>query len=317
MDKQKITVIGHYGMSFLMDVQHFPAVGETVEGVGLEIEPGGKGFNQAIASSRLGAEVDFITAVGGDDYGKQCSKDLEAEHIAGKYIIELSEEKSACAFVLNNANAESQVFVYPGAIRKVTPEHIEQYREVIENSSLILIQNEVSVDALCKVITIAGEAGIEIIYNPAPARKMPWEIFKYINIMTPNETEAAILAGYDPVKPLKINCVLKKLHEFGVKNVLITMGEKGSIVSTPNGVYQIKPLEGQVVSTTGAGDCYNAALAVKYAETKNILEAAQYASIASGLQVQRSGVITNLPYKEEVDLIYEGMEGSMIEKVYF
>lgn len=315
METGKITLVGHYGMSLLMDVSRFPAVGETVEGLGLEIEPGGKGYNQAISASRLGGDVNFITAVGGDDFGACCERDLLSEKVNGRYIIKFPELKSAYAFVINSADAESQVYVYPGAIRSVTPNHIEKYRKVIEESGLLLLQNEISSEALCRVIEIGGGAGVEIIYNPAPARPMPPEIFRYIHLITPNETEAAILAGLDPSLPLDVDTALKRLHGLGVKNVIITMGGRGSVVSMPEGRYYVKPLTGKVISTTGAGDCYNAALAVKYLETHNVLEAAQYASVASGLQVQRPGVIANLPYKAETDELFLPLMGSLVGKI--
>lgn len=317
METQKITLVGHYGMSLLMDVVRFPAVGETVEGLGLEIEPGGKGYNQAIASSRLGADVNFITAVGGDDFGTYCERDLLSEKINGRYIIKFPELKSAYAFVINSADAKSEVYVYPGAIRSVTAEHIKEFQNVIEESSLLLLQNEISEEALCKVIEIGGQANVEIIYNPAPARPMPEEIFQYIHIMTPNETEAAILAGLNPSETLDVDLALERLHGFGVKNIIITMGEKGSVVSTQEGRYHVKPLVGEVISTTGAGDCYNAALAVKYLETHDVLEAAKYASVASGLQVQRPGVIANLPYKEETDEVFQQVKADLAEKIFF
>ena len=315
MQREKITVIGHYGMSLLMDVRRFSAVGETVEGIGLETEPGGKGYNQAIAASRLGAEVNFITAVGGDAFGQSCDVDLQKEKVEGRYIIPFPQEKTACAFVINTEDGKSEVYVYPGAIRSVTAAHMDQYQEVICSSSLLLVQNELSEDALCRAITLAGKKGIEIIYNPAPARSMPEEIFQYITILTPNETEAAILTGLDPDAPLDVDTALARLHGLGVKNVIITMGGSGSVVSMPEGRWHVEPLRGKVVSTTGAGDCYNAALAVRYLQTHNILEAAQYASVASGLQVQRPGVIANLPYQAEMDEVFPKYSGVMLRKL--
>lgn len=315
MSTKQITVVGHYGMSLLMDVTRFPAVGETVEGLRLETEPGGKGYNQAIAASRLGANVNFITAVGDDDFGANCDKDLAAEGVQGRYIIAFPKKRTACAFVINSADQKSQVYVYPGAIRSVTPEHIRGFKEIIQGSSLMLLQNEVSADSLYEVIRIAGEAGVEIIYNPAPAREMPGHLLKYVTAITPNETEAAILAGQDPSKPLDISAAMDTLRGYGIKNVLITLGGDGSEILTPAGRYHVEPLRGKVVSTTGAGDCYNAALAVHYLKTRDLLASAQYASIAAGLQVTRPGVITNLPYQNETDALFAEHQGKLIRKI--
>ena len=311
----KITVVGHYGMSLLMDVEHFASVGETVEGLAIETEPGGKGYNQAIACSRLGADVNFITASGGDDFGARCERDLIQEKVSGRYIVEFPELKTACAFVINSSDGKSQVYVYPGAIRSVTPEHIDSYRDVIESSSLLLLQNEISPEALCRVIEIGAGAGVKIIYNPAPAREMPRDIFKHIEILTPNETEAAILTGQDTDAPLDVDAALASLRSLGVKNVIITMGGQGSVVSTPEGRFKVAPLEGKVISTTGAGDCFNAALAVKYLETGDILAAAQYASVAAGMQVMRPGVIANLPYKDETDEMFSKYADKLLSRI--
>lgn len=315
MSPKQITVVGHYGISLLMDVIRFPVAGETVEGLGLETEPGGKGYNQVIAASRLGADVNFITAIGDDDFGKNCSEDLINEGVQGRYILTFPGQKTACAFVVNSADQKSQVYVYPGAIRNVTPEHISNFKTVIEASSLMLLQNEISPEALCEVIRIAGEAGVEIIYNPAPAREMPREIYKYVTVITPNETEAAILTGQDPEKPLDINLALDTLQGYGIESVIITLGAAGSEVLTLSGRYHVEPLPGKVVSTTGAGDCYNAALAVRYLESRDLLSSAQYASVASGMQVMRAGVIAGLPYRDETESLFEKYDGKLIQKI--
>lgn len=302
MEKKRITVIGHYGMSLLMDVERFPAVGETVEGLGLVTEPGGKGYNQAIAASRLGAEVNFITAVGNDEFGSLCEKDLISENVRGRYIIPFEGQRTACAFVINSADKNSEVYVYPGAIRRVTGAHIRKYAAVIAQSGLLLLQNEITTDALMEAIGIARQAKVEIIYNPAPARELPAEAFPYITCITPNETEAAILTGADPDAPLDVEQALEKLHGMGAKNVIITLGGNGSAVSLENGrTHRVGSLKVDVVGTTGAGDSYNAAFAVRYMETRDILESAKYAAVASGLQVMRPGVIANMPYKQETD----------------
>jgi len=302
MGSKRITVIGHYGMSLLMDVARFPVVGETVEGLDLVIEPGGKGYNQAIAASRLGAEVNFITAVGDDDFGKCCERDLISEGVKGRYIISFKGRRTACAFVINSADKCSEVYVYPGAIRQVTPQHIREYAELIKGSGLLLLQNEITAEALMEAIEIGQDAGVEIIYNPAPARELPALAFRYITCITPNETEAAILTGMDPDKALDVDAALDRLHQAGARNVIITLGEKGSAVSLENGEkHAVRSIKVDAVSTTGAGDAYNAAFAVHYLETRDILESAQYATVAAGLQVMRPGVIANMPYRQETD----------------
>lgn len=313
MINRRITVVGHYGMSFLMDVINFPAVGETVEGIGFETEPGGKGYNQAIAASRLGGDVNFITAVGGDDFGAHCDEDLAAEGVNGRYIVTFPEERTAFAFVANSSDKKSEVYVYPGAIRSLAPLNIRKYEDVIKGSALLLLQNEVSLETLCEIIEIAAEHKIDIIYNPAPARKLPREMLRYITCLTPNETEAAILSDSDPNDELALDIALESLHGQGARNVIITLGARGSLISIDGSKKIVRPLDVPVESTTGAGDSYNAALAAKYLDTGNLFEAAIYASVASSLQVMRPGVVANLPYKSEVDKYFKKYKESLIE----
>ncbi len=302
MQRNRITVIGHYGMSLLMNVERFPVIGETVEGLDLETEPGGKGYNQAIAAGRLGAEVNFITAVGGDDFGGYCERDLISEGVKGRYIIPFKQEKTACAFVINSGDKNSEVFVYPGAIRKVTSAHIREMAKVIEESKLLLVQNEITEEALLQAIEIAANANVEIIYNPAPAYPLNVKALSKIVCITPNEVEAATLAGLDTEKELDIDVALSKLHQSGARNIVITLGKNGSVVSLEDGTrYQVPPMQVDVVSTTGAGDSFNAAFAVHFLKTHDILESVKYATTASGLQVMRPGVVTHMPYKEETD----------------
>lgn len=309
MKEKRITVVGHYGMSLLMDVPRFTAVGETVEALALETEPGGKGYNQAIAASRLGAKVDFITAVGDDDFGAGCERDLLAEGVEGRYITVFPGQRTACAVVLNSADRQSEVYVYPGAIRSVTPADIQRYAPVLEASSLLLLQNEISPEALRTAIEIGSAAGVEMIYNPAPARPMPKELLSGLVCVTPNETEAAILTGQDPEKPLDVDRAIETLHAMGVANVIITLGANGSVVSNGTTKEHISPIPVKAVSTTGAGDSYNAALAVYYLRTGDLFTAAKYATAASALQVSRPGVIAALPYQEEADKLFHDVYG--------
>ena len=300
-----ITFIGHYGMSLLMDVNRFAVPGETVEGLKLKTEPGGKGYNQAVSAARLGAEVSFITAVGGDDFGMSCDEDLKAEGIVSRNIITFPKKRTACAFVINSAEKQSEVYVYPGAIRDVTPSHIEQYAKVIRKSKLLVVQNEISAEALLAAVDIAYKAGVPIIYNPAPAREVPPEIYIKADCITPNETEAAILTDAAPDKELDVKTAVRALHELGASNVIITLGPKGAAVSAAGGKLTIIPaLNMPVVSTTGAGDCFNAALAVHFSKYGDYLQSAGYAVAASGISVSRPGVIASLPYKSDLEEVY-------------
>jgi len=302
MPLSNITFIGHYGLSLIMDVNRFAVPGETTEGTTLITEPGGKGYNQAVAAARLGASVGFITAVGGDDFGKNCENDLAYEGVVSRNIIEFPERRTACAFVINSDEKQSEVYVYPGAIRDVKPFHIEKYADVISKSKLLVVQNEISTEALVKAIDIAYKAGVPVIYNPAPARDIPLEIYKKVDCITPNETEAAILTGAMPDEELDIEAAINSLHKFGVPNVIITLGGRGAAVSLNGKLTIIPALDVSVASTTGAGDSFNAALAVHFSKSGDYLESTRYAIATSAISVSRPGVVASFPYKNEIKL---------------
>jgi ribokinase len=283
-----------------MDAPRFAVCGETVHVDNFVTEPGGKGYNQAVAAARLGADAVFITAVGDDDYGGMCDGFLSAEGILKRHILTIPKQRTACAFVINSKDGQSEVYVYPGAIRHLTAEYVKQHSDVIKKSKLLILQNEIPQEALCAAVDIAFNAGVEIIFNPAPAHDIPIEIFKKVNCITPNETEAAILTGQNPGRKLDVESAIKTLHGFGVKNVVITLGKDGAAFSDGEGTTFVPALNVEVISTTGAGDCFNAALAVKLSKTGDYLQSVRYAVAASGVSVSRHGVIGSFPYEDEV-----------------
>lgn len=143
---------------------------------------------------------------------------------------------------------------------------------------------------------------------------MPEEIFQYITVITPNETEAALLTGQDPGQPLDVEKAFSRLEKLGVANIIITMGENGSQLLLGGKRYTVVPFQGDVVSTTGAGDCFNAGLAAHYLVTGDLLAATEYATIAAGVQVTRPGVIANMPYQGEINTLYEKLKNTLICK---
>lgn len=288
-----------------MDIQRFPAVGETVEALRAETEPGGKGYNQAVGATRLGALVNFITAVGDDDFGRDCAKNLAAENVNGIYVTTFPNQMTACGVGLSSADKKCETIVYPGAIRSFGVEDIRKHSIHIENSGILLIQNEISSAALNEAVKIAHNAGVRIIYNPAPARKVARSLLSCVECITPNATEAAILTDADPDTQLDVDLALSKLHAMGAANVIITLGEKGSVVSTADGKTFVRPLKVKAVNTTGAGDSFNAALAVRLMEGDDYLSAARFATVAAGIAVTRSGANRYLPYRREVEAMLE------------
>lgn len=310
MNDATITVVGHYGVSMLFKIKRFPSLGETIEATSAKIEPGGKGYNQAIGATRMGAKVNFITAVGNDDFGQKCALDLEQQNIFGKYVLSFPDEITACGVGIDSDQNQSKVVVYPGAIRQLGREDVLKFKKQIQSSKIVLVQNEISCDALEEVVDLAYQAGVRIVYNPAPARTVNKEIFKKVDCITPNETEAALLLGKDPDENLDVELALKLLREKGSKNVIITLGGKGAALMQSNGeITYFNASNAKVVSTTGAGDCFNAALCVKLSEGADYPSAVRFAIIASGIAVSREGANRCIPYRDEIEKIISKNQG--------
>lgn len=273
----KIAVVGICGYSAFFSVDHFHSEGETLSADSLFEEMGGKGINQAIAASRMGAEVCFLAAVGEDTSADLCRALLESCNI--RYTLAVKKEKrTPYAVILTDKNGENRVTVYKSA--ELEEKDVENFRDEIKSSDFLLLQNEVPEEVNKRAIEIAGEYGVKVILNPAPARKLDSELVKGLYLATPNEQEAKFLD--------------KTLFE----NTVVTLGSRGCLINTET---LLKSLGKTPVDTTGAGDTFNGVLAVALAEGKDIVSAAEYAVVASGLSVTKKYVIDSIPNRPEIE----------------
>ncbi len=299
--KPKITVIGLYGASIFMGVENYPQAGETVVSQEYLSEPGGKGYNQAVALARLGASVCFVTSVGEDVFGQSCQDYLRAEGIT-EYFIKQCSVPTAAASIIYDTLGTSRVIVYPGASMCLTREDIFKIQNVIAKSDFLLLQNELPIETLYAAVELAVSLNTRVILNPAPAMEFESTILEKVYALTPNEGEAAVIAGMKAgASPQEL---AQRIHRQGARRVLITLGERGVFVSNEGKGTQIEAMHVRAVDTTGAGDTFNGALVVSLARGFELVAAARYAVVASGLAVTRPGVMDAIPYKETVDLFY-------------
>ena len=275
----KIAVIGICGRSVFMPVDHFHNPGETVVAKELAYELGGKGFNQAVAAARMGAEVSFLAAMGDDEITDECEAVLAKDGIRS-YVIRKAGQKSAIAFILTDKDGENRVTEYEDAMLSV--EDVLTYEQEISESEFLMIQNEVPEEVNDKALEIAERYGVKVIYNPAPAREITsTKRFRYY-LGTPNEHESAFC------------------DESCFDNFIITLGKRGCLV---NGKTEVPAIDVKPIDTTGAGDTFNGYLAACLLEGMPIELAARYAVAASGLSVGKRYVVGAIPYREEVEKI--------------
>ncbi|MFB1049882.1 ribokinase [Paraliobacillus sp. JSM ZJ581] len=282
----KVCVIGSINMDLTIETDRIPAKGETVLGNRFNEYPGGKGANQAVAASRLGAEVDFIGAVGKDLFGKKLKKHLQSEGVQTNGIIETDTIETGVANIILSQQ-DNRIIVAPGANNAVTPTVVEQFEEIIKNADIVLLQLEIPMKSVERAVDIAWKHQVPVILNPAPYQKLSKSMIEKITYLTPNELEAAEMQT-----EIGIGDLMSKL--------IITKGSEGITFSSDRETKKVKGLSVDVKDTTGAGDTFNGALSMQLADDKSLEEAVYFANAAAALSVTERGAQGGMPTKQAV-----------------
>ena len=298
--KSKILVVGSSNTDMVIKADHLPALGETILGGTFFMNPGGKGANQAVAAARLGGNVTFICKTGNDIFGRQSILLFEEEGIDTSHLVADLKNPSGVALITVDKNAENCIVVASGANATLMPSDLEKSRNVIEESSIVLVQLETPLDTIAYVAAIAFEKGIKVVLNPAPACEITDKILSKISIITPNRKEAEMLSGIAINDISSAGEAAKKLKDRGVESVIITLGSNGALVLHKDRIMHIAAYSVEAVDTTAAGDVFNGALVVALSEGKDIFEATAFACKASAISVTRLGAQSSAPYKHEV-----------------
>lgn len=299
---QKITVIGLCGQSIMLKVNQFPKPGETIQIQELFMEPGGKGFNQAIALAKLGCEVAFCSSVGEDETANTCKQTL-CHHKIGPLLIYKKNEKSAYATVVTNAMGENQVSVYPGASNSLDPNDIINLEPIIASSSIVLTQLEQPLATTRMILEISNKHHIRTILNPAPAIDYDMDLLRRAWLITPNELEAKTILNLKTLDD--DHQLLVRIQKCGFRQIVITVGEKGAIVAQNGQIHRLPAMKVQVVDTVGAGDAFNAGLAAQIVKGASLIDAVKFGIIVLGLSITKAHVIDSFPTIEEVQCFYE------------
>ena len=299
--KKNIVVIGSSNTDLVIRTSQFPEPGETVIGGEFNTFAGGKGANQAVAASRLGADVTFVAKVGNDSFGKVAVQGFEKEGIHTQYIFTDKSLPSGVASITLNEQGQNSIIVAPGANNALSKEHIQLAKETLQNADLLLIQLEVPLETVLFSIELSYALGVRVILNPAPAFELPKEIYAKIDVITPNETEAFLLTGIEVVDSETASLAATKFLDWGVKHVVITLGEKGLFYKNSETAFLMPAIKTEVKDTTAAGDIFNGALAVALSEGKNWQAALKFANIAASIGVGRLGAQASVPFRKEVD----------------
>ncbi len=300
----RICVFGIFVADICFFADSIPVAGQTILGEKYIIGPGGKGSNQAIAAARAGGEVSFISKVGSDNYADLAISLYKDSGINYDGLeIDENESTGSAGILINRKTGENAINVVPGAAGTIGKNLIDKNLSIIKDSTIFLTQLETPKDVTLYALKEAKSQNCITILNPAPSSEIPDDYFQYIDFFTPNETEASFYFN----KPVKNedDCKVagKYFLEKGVKNILITLGERGCYFKNKDEEFLMpaSQLNKPVVDTTGAGDAFNGALSVALSQNKTYKQSIEFANLVAGISVTREGAANSMPMKKEIE----------------
>ncbi len=287
----KVCVVGSCSMDLVVTSSRRPGAGETVMGESFKTVPGGKGANQAVAAARLGAEVIMIGRVGDDHLGETILNNFKENHVSVEYVKPVTDMESGTAHI-TLAEGDNSIIVVPAANNEVTPDYVQQAAEAIRSSDIVLIQQEIPAETVAVVSQICVEANVPLLLNPAPARAIDADVLKHAAYITPNEHEASVIFEDMSLQEALRHYPNRLLVTEGSNGVRYYNGEEEAVVPT---------FKVEAVDTTGAGDTFNAALAVALAEGQSLADSIRFANRAASLSVTKFGAQGGMPTRAEVE----------------
>jgi ribokinase len=298
----RIVVFGSANMDLVVEVNQLPVAGETRLGGDLRTVFGGKGANQAIAARRLGAEVEFVGAVGDDAFGHRYRGHLEDEGIGTAHLKTIADRPTGCALIFVDARGDNMIVVSPGANHALTSEDVDAASARIESADLVMVQFEIPLPVVQRVLDIASRVGTPVLMNPSPVDPAFAIQETRIQYLVVNEVEAATLSQKSPAgEPERHADHVTALLQSGVETVFLTRGGHSTVVGTREAIVEIPTFQVEVVDTVGAGDAFAGALAVALVEGKEVPESVRFANCAAALATTRLGAQSSLPFRKEVE----------------
>lgn len=303
MTKSDVLVIGSNMIDLISYIDRMPVEGETVEAPDFQMGFGGKGANQAVAAARLGSKVSFISMVGDDAFGQQQLDNFKNNHI-NITGVGVGTKSSGAAPIFVDKNSDNRILIIKGANNELTPEVLDKYADLIKNTKIIVLQQEIPLETNYHAIDLANQYHIPILLNPAPANKdLDINHVTKVDFFSPNETELATLTGMPTNDMDEIKKAAHHMIKLGVKNMLITLGSKGVLWVNESTSQLIKAIKVNAVDTTGAGDSFIGSFAHYYASGDDIPTAIKHANQYAAVTVTRRGTQKSYPTADELSLL--------------
>ncbi len=300
MTTSRIVVVGSINMDLVTRTNNIPIPGETVIGGDLQTIPGGKGANQAVAAARLGSDVAMVGHVGNDVFAKQLKENLGADGVNQMYVTGV-EAASGVALIVVDASGQNSIVVAPGANGWLTPADVEAAADEINSADVMLLQLEIPLETVHRAAQLAHDSGVRVILNPAPAQPLPAALLKLVDVLVPNESEAAVLAGIPVDDEEGLRTAATVLQSLGVATVILTLGSRGALLAQDGKFTHFPPFAVlDVVDTTAAGDAFVGGLAAAIAGGDPVETAIPWGNAAGALAITRAGAQPSLPTRQEV-----------------
>ncbi|MGL6049259.1 MAG: ribokinase [Aeromonas salmonicida] len=297
----RLVVLGSVNADHVLRVPHFPRPGETLTGHSYQVVPGGKGANQAVAATRLGAPVSFIARIGDDAIGQQMRQGFEQDGIDVS-AVELDETlPTGIAIIYVSDEGENSIGISAEANGALSPAMVKRHEAMIADAHTLLLQLEVPLESVFEAAKLARSHGTRVVLNPAPARQLPADLLALVDLITPNQTEAELLTGVKVSDEASAAQAADRFHQMGISDVMITLGSQGVYCSNARQQQLIPGFRVEAVDTTAAGDTFNGALLAAELAGADFNAAVRFAHGAAALSVTKFGAQSSIPGKREVD----------------
>ena len=291
-----IVVVGSLNMDLVVRAPRHPQPGETLLGAEFRTFPGGKGANQAVAAARLGGQVKLIGRVGADAFGDALLETCTRDGVDTRHVERLEDAPTGVALITVDDAGQNTIVVVPGANGKLSPPDLLAAAPAFEGASVVVMQLEVPLLTVIYAADLARRHGARVVLNPAPAQPLSATGLEQVDVLIPNQSEAALLTGC-----ASAGDAARRLIALGVRSVVVTMGERGVLIAEGETATLLPAHQVSVLDTTAAGDAFVGAFAVALAEGRTVLEAAAWGNAAGALAVTRAGAQPSLPARAELE----------------